>query len=148
MEVILRQDIDKLGNRGDIVKVANGYGRNYLLPRGMAVRISAGSLKQIEHERRFLEVARRKELASAEELRARIESLELTFKRRVGDSETLYGSVTNADIADGLEAEGVTLDRRKIVLDEPIKSLGNYTVLAKLHSDVQAKVKLYVVQDD
>ena len=102
MQVILKEDIDKLGSRGDVVKVAPGYGRNYLLPRGLAVKITPGNLKQIQHEKRHLSAKAAKEKGAAEELKSYIETLELTFQRKVGESETLYGSVTNGDIGEAL----------------------------------------------
>jgi len=147
MEVILKEDIENLGVRGQIVKVAAGFGRNYLLPRGLAAKITPGNLKQIEHEKRLLEVEARKEVGAATTLKARIDQLELTFQRRVGETETLYGSVTNADVAEGLAEHGIEIDKRKVVLEEPIKELGNYRVPVRLHREVVAEVKIYVVKE-
>jgi len=148
MQIILTEDIEKLGNRGDVVKVAAGYGRNYLLPRGLAVRITPGNLKQIEHEKRILTARARKERVHGEAIKAKLELLELTFKRKVGDSETLYGSVTNVDVAEAIAAHGFDVDRRKIVLEEPIRELGSFRIVVKLMADVQAELKVDVVSED
>src|SRR6185436_18982301 len=106
MEIILREDVDKLGHRGDVVKVAAGYGRNYLLPRGLAVEITPGNLRQLEHEKRELETRQNKDRAAAELTRSKYEAVQITIARKVGEGDTLYGSVTNADIAEALAAQG------------------------------------------
>ena len=147
MQIILREDIENLGRRGDIVKVAPGYGRNYLLPRGLAAKITPGNLKQIEHEKALVMARARKETAAASALKDKIERLDLSFKVKTGESETLYGSVTNADIAEAVAEHGIQVDKRKVDLPEPIRELGNYTVPIKLHSDVVANVKVYVVSE-
>ena len=132
---------------GDVVKVADGYGRNYLIPRGLAAKITTGNLKQIEQEKRLLESRVRKETAEAERLRSRIEDYSVTIKRKVGESGALFGSVTTSDIGEALTQGGYELDRRKIQLDEPIKELGNFTVNVKIHRDVTAELKVWVVKE-
>lgn len=147
MQIILRDDVEHLGHRGDVVNVREGYGRNYLLPRGLAVRITDSNLKQVEHEKRVLTVKGKKEVGVAQDLKTRIEAIELKFERKVGETETLYGSVTNADIADGLAHKGVHVDKRKIVLTEPLKELGTFAVPIKLHREVVAEVKVHVARE-
>jgi len=147
MEIILKEDVESLGLRGDVVKVADGYGRNYLLPRGLAARITPGNVKQIEQEKRRLVSAQRKEKAESERLKSRLEDASVTIKRKVGEGDALFGSVTSADIAEGLEAQGYTIDKRKIVLAEPIKALGNYRVPLKIHREVTAEIKVWVVKE-
>jgi large subunit ribosomal protein L9 len=147
MEIILKEDIDKLGQRGQVVKVSAGFGRNYLLPQGLAVEISAGNLRQLEHEKRAIDVRQRKEKVAADGVRSRIESVSVTIARKVGEGDVLYGSVTNSDIAEALAEQGVTVDKRKIQLEEPIKALGSYQVTVKLLRDVQAGIKVNVVKE-
>ncbi|MBI3450974.1 MAG: 50S ribosomal protein L9 [Acidobacteria bacterium] len=147
MRIILREDVEKLGRRGEVVKVAPGYGRNYLLPKGLAYLHTAGNEKRVEQERRFLTVKLAKEKQAAEELSRRISQLSLTIVRKVGENETLYGSVTNGDIGEALEKEGFGIDKRKILLEEPIKTLGIYTVSVRLHADVNAELKVWVVKE-
>jgi large subunit ribosomal protein L9 len=147
MEIILKEDVDKLGLRGEVVKVSAGYGRNYLLPRGLAVEISAGNLHQLEHEKRAIDVKQRKERAAADTQRGRIESVAVTIARKVGEGDVLYGSVTNADIAEALAEQGVAVDKRKVQLDDPIKALGSYKVPVKLLRDVVAEIKVNVVKE-
>jgi large subunit ribosomal protein L9 len=147
MEVILKEDVENLGVRGDVIKVADGYGRNYLLPRGLAVKITAGNLKHIEQEKRRIQARQRKDKAEAERLKSRLEDLEVTIKRKVGETETLYGSVTNADIAEALAEKGHEIDKRKIVLEEPIKSLGDYQVPIRIFREVTAELKVWVVKE-
>ena len=147
MKIILREDIDKLGRRGDVVKVAPGYGRNYLLPKGLAYLHTPGNAKRVDQEKRFLNVKLAREKQEAEELSRRISQISTTIVRKVGENETLYGSVTNADIAEAIEKEGFAIDKRKILLEDPIKTLGIYTVPVKLHPDVTAELKVWVVKE-
>jgi large subunit ribosomal protein L9 len=147
MKVVLRQDIDKLGKRGEVVRVAPGYGRNFLLPKRLALPATPGNLRRVELERRSLEVRRMRERAEAEKLAERLSRLSCTVARKVGESDTLYGSVTNADIAAFLEKEGVVVDKRKIALEEPIKALGIYSVPVRLHPEVTAEIKVWVVKE-
>lgn len=147
MEIILREDVDNLGQRGEVVKVAPGYGRNYLLPRGLAVQITPGNLRQLEHEKRVLDSRHKKDVASAESLRAKYDAVQVTVARKVGEGDALYGSVTNADVAEALAAQGLAVDKRKIVLPEPIRALGSFRVPVKLHRDVQAQIQVLVVRE-
>jgi large subunit ribosomal protein L9 len=145
IEVILREHIEHLGRRGEIVKVANGYARNYLLPRKLALAVTAENKRQIERERAKAEVRDAEELMEAQALVTRLEAVELTIGRRVGEHETLYGSVTSSDVADALETHQLTIDRRKIQLHEPLKTVGDHEVPVKVHRDVTATVKVKVV---
>jgi len=148
MEVILREHVDNLGKRGEVVKVAPGYARNYLLPRKLALLVNDGNKKLIERERKLAETREAEDRATAEALASRIAQLELTIARRVGDTEQLYGSVTSADLAEALSAHGLEVDRRKIQLAEPLKALGTSTVPVKLHRDVTAQLKVTVAKQE
>jgi large subunit ribosomal protein L9 len=144
MEVILLKDMDKLGNRGQIVKVADGYGRNYLLPQKMAVEATAQGRKWVDQQRvRFLK-EEAKEKADAQDLAKLMEGVSLTFTRKSGEHGTLFGSVTAIDVAEGLAAKGYKIDRRRIHLDAPLKVLGEYDVPVKLHREVITTVKVKV----
>ena len=147
MKIILREDVDKLGKRGEVVKVSPGYGRNYLVPKGLAYLHTPGNAKKVEIERRSLNVRQAREKQEAEELARRISQTSTTIVRKVGENETLYGSVTAADVTEALEKEGFVVDKRKVLLDEPIKSLGIYTVSVKLHPEVTAELKVWVVKE-
>ncbi len=147
MEVILREHVEHLGRRGDIVKVAEGYARNYLLPRKLALAVNEGNKRQIERERKNAEARELEEKSQAEAFAARLAELEVAIPRRVGENDTLYGSVTTADIASALAAKGFEVDRRKIMLAEPLKALGQVTVPIKIHRDVTAQVKVSVVAE-
>ena len=147
MEIILREHVEHLGRRGDIVKVAAGYARNYLLPRKLALAVNEGNKRQIERERKNAEVRELEEKTQADAFAARLGELDVAIARRVGENDTLYGSVTTADIASALAAKGFEIDRRKIVLAEPLKALGQVTVPIKIHRDVTAQVKVSVVPE-
>jgi large subunit ribosomal protein L9 len=147
MEVILREHVDNLGRRGEIVKVADGYARNYLLPRKLALLATDGNKKQIERERAKFEVKELEEQKVAQAVADRMATVEIEIARRVGETEALYGSVTSSDIAEALAAKGFDLDRRKIHLPEPIKRLGEYEVPVKLHREVTLKLKVRVVAE-
>jgi large subunit ribosomal protein L9 len=147
MEVILREHVDNLGQRGDIVKVAEGYARNYLLPRKLALAVTESNKRQIERERKVAEAREAEEKGQAEALAQRLTQIELEIARRVGDNETLYGSVTSADVAHALQAKGFEIDKRKIQLPEPIKALGGSTVSVKVHREVVAQVRVKVVPE-
>jgi large subunit ribosomal protein L9 len=147
MEVILKEDVNKLGHRGDVVKVADGYGRNYLLPEKLAIEANAANKAVIEQMKASAVRKSVKEKAGAEQLATQLSEVELVFERKVGESEHLFGSVTSGDIAHALEAKGYTIDRRKIALDEPLKSLGEYHVPVKLHREVTSHVKVTVKGD-
>jgi large subunit ribosomal protein L9 len=147
MEVILRDHVDNLGQRGDIVKVAEGYARNYLLPRKLALAVTESNKRQIERERKVVEAREAEEKGQAEALAQRLTQIELEIARRVGENETLYGSVTSADVAHALQAKGFEIDKRKIQLPEPIKALGGSTVSVKVHREVVAQVRVKVVPE-
>src|SRR5688572_24293106 len=147
MEVILREHIDKLGSRGDVVKVADGYARNYLLPRKLALAVTEGNKRQIERERKIADVREAEEKQQAEAMAQRLEQAEIEIARRVGENNILYGSVTSADIAQALEAKGFQVDKRKITLAEPLKAIGEVTVPLKIHRDVTAQLKVRVVPE-
>jgi large subunit ribosomal protein L9 len=147
MDVILRQHVDNLGNRGDIVKVADGYARNFLLPRKLALPATDGNRKHVERERKIVEAREAEEKGQAAAAAARLAAVEIAIARRVGDTEQLYGSVTAADIADYLKAKGFEIDRRKLILPEAIKTLGEHEVPLKLHREVTVPLKVHVVRE-
>ena len=147
MEVILREDVDKLGRRGDVVKVAEGYGRNFLLPRGLAMAVSEANKAMIAKERKAHELRAAKEKAEFESVAQRIASLRFIAPRKVGEHDMLYGSVTSGDIAEFLKAKGVEIDKRKVQLDEPIKKLGEHEVSVKLHPEVTANLRVLVTKE-
>lgn len=146
IEIILKEPVEHLGNRGDIVKVAPGYARNYLLPRGLALQVTAGNRRQIDHMKKVAAIKEAEERSAAEALAARLSSVVCIIARKVGDTDTLYGSVTAADIAEVLAAQKIEIDKRRIQLPEPIKALGDFTVPVKVHSGVVAEVKVQVVK--
>ncbi|MPY90665.1 MAG: 50S ribosomal protein L9 [Luteitalea sp.] len=148
MEIILTEHIDHLGQAGDVVKVADGYARNYLLPRKLALSVTDTNRRQIEHMKKLASARETEERAQAEELASRLAQLDLVFARRVGETEQLYGSVTSADIAEALAERQFEIERRKIQLGEPIKQLGEVTVPLKLHRQVTAQLKVVVVKDE
>ena len=144
MEIILLKDIEKLGNRGQIIKVADGYGRNYLLPQKMAVAANDQNRKWFDQQRvRFLK-EEAKEKADAQDLAKLMEGVSVAFKRKAGEQGTLFGSVTAMDVAEGLATQGYKIDRRKIQLENPLKLLGEYDVPIKLHREVVATIKVKV----
>ena len=147
MEVILREHVEKLGNRGQVVKVADGYARNYLLPRKLALLVTEGNKQQIERERAKFEAKEADERRIAEGLRDRLAAVDLVITRKVGETDALYGSVTTSDIAEALAAKGFEVDRRKLQLAEPIKRLGDYEIGVKLHREVAATVKVKVASE-
>ena len=147
MEVILREHVDNLGRRGEIVKVANGYARNYLLPRNLALLVTDGNKKHVERERAKFDAREAEEKGVADVTAQRISNAEIEIARKVGETDVLYGSVTSADIAEVLHAKGFDVDRRKLQLHEPIKKVGEYTVPIKLHRDVTTHVKVRVIAE-
>jgi large subunit ribosomal protein L9 len=147
MEVILKEDIIKLGQRGDVVKVAEGYGRNYLIPHKLAIEATAGNKAVIEQMKAASVRKSAKEKGSAEELGKQLSGVVLEFTRKSGEKEQLFGSVTSSDIAQALEAKGFTIDRRKIVLDVPLKNVGEFDVPVKLHREVTVNVKAVVKKE-
>jgi large subunit ribosomal protein L9 len=147
MEVILREHVENLGRRGEIVKVADGYARNYLLPRKLALLATAGNKKQIEREREKFEAKEADEKRIADGVAQHLANVEVVIARKVGETDALYGSVTTVDIADALAAKGIEVERRKLQLHEPIKQIGEFNVPIKLHRDVTAHVKVKVVAE-
>jgi large subunit ribosomal protein L9 len=147
MEVILREHVDNVGRRGEVVKVADGYARNYLLPRKLALLATDGNKKQIERERTKFDALEAEEQKVAEALAGRLAGVEIAIARKVGETEALYGSVTTSDIAEALAAKGFDIDRRKLQLPEPLKRLGAVDLSVKLHRAVTAVVKVKVVAE-
>ncbi|HET6613814.1 MAG TPA: 50S ribosomal protein L9 [Kofleriaceae bacterium] len=145
MQLILTQDVDHLGKAGDLVNVKPGFGRNYLLPQGMAVSASARNRARLEHNRRVIEARVAKERGAAEKVAERINGMTLQFERRVGAEDKLFGSVTSRDIASQLEVAGIAIDGRRVRLSEPVKALGKYEVEIRLGAGVAANLKFWVV---
>jgi len=145
MEVILREHVEHLGRRGDVVKVAAGYARNYLLPRKLALAVTDNNKRQIEREKKLAEARDAEERGQAEAIGQRIAQLEIEIARRVGEHDALYGSVTSQDIAQALKDKGFDVDKRKITLVEPLKALGESTVPVKIHRDVTVQLRVKVV---
>jgi len=148
MEVILREDIEKLGNRGEVVKVAPGYARNFLLPKKLAVQATGANKKIVEQERQSHLRKEAKHKSEAEDLSKLLTGVSVTIAQKAGENDQLFGSVTSKDVGDALAAKNYTIDRRKIQLDDPIKQLGEYKVLVRLHKDVTAEVTVVVVKED
>jgi large subunit ribosomal protein L9 len=147
MELILRDDVDKLGRRGDIVKVKDGFARNFLLPRGLGMPVTAANKAMIEKEKKANQARLAKEKAEFEQLAQRIGTLRFIAPRKVGENDVLYGSVTAGDVADFLKTKGIEIDKRKLQLDEPIKHLGEHELKIRLHPEVQASLKLLVTKE-
>jgi large subunit ribosomal protein L9 len=146
MEIILRQAVENLGKPGDVVKVKNGYARNFLLPHNLAYEATPGNLKRIQQERDRLESAENQRRGTAQELATKLEQVSLTFSARVGEEGKLFGSVTASDIAQQLEQQGYHIEKRQIDLHEPIKSLGVYRVPVRLHADVKPEIRVWVIK--
>ena len=146
MDVILRQAVENLGHPGDMVKVSQGFARNFLLPRGIAVEATEGNKRRIAQEKARLEAAEAQRRQTAQDYASTLEQVSLTFAARVGDEGKLFGSVTAADIAQQLEAQGITIEKRQIDLHEPIKALGVYRIPIKLHADVKPEIKVWVIK--
>jgi large subunit ribosomal protein L9 len=147
MELILRDDVEKLGRRGEIVKVKDGYARNFLLPRGLGMAVTPANKAMIDKERKAHQARLAKEKAEFEELAQRIATLRFIAPRKVGDNDVLYGSVTAGDVAEFLKTKGVEIDKRKVQLDEPIKHLGEHELKVRLHPEVHATLKLLVTKE-
>jgi large subunit ribosomal protein L9 len=147
MQIILREDVENLGKKGDTVDVARGYARNFLLPKKLAMEVNENNLRMMEKEKKLLLAKLHKEKEDAEGLAGHIRAVELLFRRKVHGDE-LYGSVSTADIVEAMEAKGFAMDKRKIALDEPIKTLGEFDVSAKLHPEVTATFKVKVEKEE
>jgi large subunit ribosomal protein L9 len=147
MKILLRQDHDKLGTAGSLVNVKPGFARNFLIPKGIALAATPKNVKLYENEKKMLNWSKEKERRKAAELAKTLETVSCTIAVQVGEEDKLFGSVTSQNIADALTAQGYEIDKRKISLDDPIKSLGIYSVPIKLHPDIEAKVKVWVVKE-
>ena len=145
MQVILKEDVHNLGKSGDLVKVKPGYGRNYLIPQGLAVVATAANVKQIEHEKKLIAAKNAKLAKDAQSIADKLAALEIQIERQVGEEDKLFGSVTSRDISEALADKGVTIDHRKLHVPEPIKTIGYHTVDAKLGNGVTGKIKVVVV---
>jgi large subunit ribosomal protein L9 len=148
MKVVLKQDVEGLGQSGEIVDVAGGYARNYLLPKGMALTATPANLKVIEGQRKRLEARRVRERSEMEVLAQKITATPLELAHRAGDTDTIYGAVTAAEIAYALEEQGIEIDHRRIRMDKPLKTLGSYTIPVRLHPEVTAHVTVTVVREE
>src|SRR5580704_17464748 len=148
MDVILREDVDKLGTRGQLVKVSPGYARNFLLPQHLAVAATESNKKIVEQERQAHLRREAKEVSDASDLGKMMADVSVTISQKAGENDQLFGSVTSKDIAEALEKQGYTIERRKIVLDEPIRTLGDFKVPLRLHRDVTAEIAVHVVKDE
>ncbi len=147
MKIILKQDFETLGKFGEVVDVKDGYARNFLIPRQIAIHANDRNMRMLEQERKLIEVKQSKEKRSAEDLAKTLEPVSLTATVAVGEEDKVFGAVTSQDIAELLKAKGFEIDRRKIILNEPLKALGVYEVPIKLHSEVEAKIKVWVVKE-
>ena len=147
MEVILKEDVAKLGSRGDVVKVAEGFGRNYLLPRKLAIEASTGNKAVIEQMKAASVRRSAKEKGQAEELAKQFEGLSISFHRKAGEHDQLFGSVTSSDIGDAIEKKGFNVDRRKVQLHEPLRTVGEFTIPVKLHKEVTAYLKVMIEKE-
>jgi large subunit ribosomal protein L9 len=147
MKLILRQDYESLGAAGDVINVKSGFARNFLIPKGYAMQASDKNLRRYENDKKQMFWRQEKEKRQSEELAKTLENVSCTITVQVGEEDKMFGSVTSQNIAESLEAQGYTVDKRKIILEEPIKSLGIYSVPIKLHTDVEAKVKVWVVKE-
>jgi large subunit ribosomal protein L9 len=148
MQIILQEDVDKLGNRGEVVTVAEGYARNYLLPRKLALEATSGNMKRLERMRTAFAKKSAVEKGDAEKLAELLAGVSIELTRKSGDNDQLFGSVTSADISEALAAKGFTIDKRKIVLADPIKTIGEYDLPVKLHREVNSSVKVTVKKEE
>ncbi len=147
MKVILQEDVKSLGKMGDVVNTSDGYARNYLIPKKLAVEANVKNVKSLEHEKKKLDDKAKKIRTEAQGLAGKLSAVSLTLRAKAGEEEKLFGSITNKDIAEALKEQGIDVDRKKILLDEPIKRLGSYTVGVKVHPDVTAQVNVSVVPE-
>ncbi|MBT8489986.1 MAG: 50S ribosomal protein L9 [Deltaproteobacteria bacterium] len=147
MKVILKENVESLGKIGDMVKVSDGYARNFLIPKGLALEASNKNIKALAHERKTIEQKAEKERKNAEELRGKLENVICTVARKEGEQGKLFGSVTAKDIEKGLSAQGIKIDRKNINLDEPLKSIGEFPVTVKIYPGVNAEIKVVVVSE-
>ena len=148
MKVILKQDVEKLGRRGDVVNVAPGFGRNYLIPRKMAIAVTPMNIKMIDIERQALKKKLEIERKSFQSLTQKLNQVSLTFTRRAGEKDVIFGSVSSGDVKEALDGLGYDIDKKKILLDEPIKRLGNFSVPIKISHDDRAEIKVVVAREE
>jgi len=148
MKIILKDTVENLGNRGSVVEVKDGFARNFLIPKGLAMKFTQGALKLLQQEHRMYEAKQVKEKEDAQEMAEKLSAVELVVQKRSGDQDLLYGSVTPTDIADLLEEKGFKIDKRKILLHEPIKRLGEFEIRIRLHQEVVPVVKLTVTKEE
>ena len=148
MKIILREDVERLGRKGDIVTVKDGYARNYLIPRGLALPVTRGNIRMIEEEKRRLLRQREKEAKTAQELADKLSQMELEIYKKAGENDVLYGSVTAAELAEALKEKGFEIDRKNIILEEPIKRLGVHYFEVRVHHDVKARVRVVVKKEE
>ena len=148
MEIILRQDVDDLGLEGDVVNVAKGYARNYLIPKGIGLEASLQNMKVLEMQRKKIEVNRLRAKEEAVKLKDKIEGMDVTFSKKAGEEGKLYGSVTSMDIVSALEKQDVVIDRKKIVLEKPIKTLGEFEATIKIYPEVKGSLKVVVISKE
>jgi len=148
MRVILKQDVEKVGRKGDVINVSNGYGRNFLLPKKLAIEVTPSNLKMIEIERTSLKKKVERERLSFQGLIEKLNQMTLSFARRSGDKDVIFGSVSSGDIRDELAKLGFDIDKKKVLLDEPIKRLGNFTVRIKVYQDDRAEVRIVVLKEE
>ncbi len=147
MKVILTEEVENIGQPGDLLKVKDGYARNYLLPNNKAVQATIQNMKQLEHQKRLIGEKLNKIKSEAEKLSKKIERLSCTITKPAGEEDKLFGSVTSADICESLKNEGIEIDKKKILLEEPIKNLGIFNIMVKLHPEITAKLKVWVVKE-
>lgn len=147
MRIVLREDVEKLGRRGEVVDVAAGFARNFLLPKGKALPATEGNLKVVERDRRRYAVRQAKDKEEAASVARRLAGISCTIVRKVGENDQLYGSVTASDISECLEKEGIAIDKRRVLLEEPIRALGIYTISVRLHHEVTGEIRVWVVKE-
>ncbi|MBN2723002.1 MAG: 50S ribosomal protein L9 [Deltaproteobacteria bacterium] len=147
MEIILRDDVSNLGKSGDILKVRNGYGRNYLVPKGLAIVATKKNKAKLEHDRQVITARRSKLIKTSEDMKARLEELTITIQKKVGESDKLFGSVTQREVIEALGSQGVTLNKKSLLMDEPLKTLGVHSISVKLDAEVEATLKVWVVSE-
>ena len=147
MEVILLEDVENLGKIGDLVKVADGYARNFLIPKNKALVATKRNIKELEHAKRLAQSKKKQELKTAEDMVTRLETLRITIPAKVGEEDKLFGSVTTRNIAEALEKEGIEIERRKILLEEPIKTTGVFDVPVRIHAELIGKLRVWVVAE-
>lgn len=147
MQIILKEDVKSLGQMGSVVNVKDGYARNFLIPKGLAVDANLRNIRALEHEKKKIQELSKKMKTSVENLVSRLSTITVTIQTKAGEEDKLFGSVTTMDIADELKKEGIDIDRKKIILEEPIKRLGNYVVNIKIHPEVSARLKVQVVAE-